>query len=143
MLQSDTAVKLEALTTASPQELKNHWEKLYRSTPPKGMSRKLVIRACAYRMQTKAYGGLRSSERRALVAHGSKDRSEVPVSDGGLQPGTRLVRDYQGISHVVDVVEDGFRWDNRTFTSLSAVARAITGTRWNGLVFFGLKKRGR
>ncbi len=142
MLQSNVNTELGSLGVASSQELREVWEKLYRSPPPKGMSMKLMIRACAYQVQVKAWGGLKSSDRKALKAHGLGDGGERPVGDGNPLKGTRLVREYRGVSQVVDIVPGGYRWKNQTYASLSAVARAITGTKWNGLVFFGLKKRG-
>ena len=117
------------------------WRALYRTQPPKGLSRRLLILAVAYRMQAKRYGGLTPAARRKLAGHGSggvsPDRSKSNVSIK-LAPGTRLIREWNGVTQVVDVEDGHFVWNGARYRSLSAVARAITGARWSGPRFFAL-----
>lgn len=113
------------------------------STPsPKGMSRKLLLLAIAYRIQTDAYGDLDAKTDRYLrgVVSGSLDTLSPRISaTPTLKPGMRLMREWNGRTHVVDVTETGLLWNGETYPSLSAIARAITGARWSGPRFFGLR----
>jgi len=117
------------------------WRQLYRAAPPKGSSRSLLIRAVAYGMQVKRYGGLKPAVRRQLrkVAAGGSARAVANLKSEKVAPGTRLIREWNGSSHVVEVVDGAFVWNGARYGSLSAVARAITGARWSGPRFFGLE----
>jgi hypothetical protein len=133
---------LEALRGLSREELKRAWQGLYGSTCPAHMSRILLLRALAYRMQEQALGGLDPATRRRL------DRATADLAAGRplaapapkIKPGTRLLREWQGVVHEVIVLERGVEYRDQTWPSLSAVAREITGTRWSGPRFFGLKE---
>ena len=137
--------RLAALKTTPTAELKSKWRELFDSEPPPFNRRYLETRL-AYRIQELAYGGLKPDTVRRLErigeepAGGDRRKSRLRAD---LTPivGTRLIRDWQGTEHVVTVTSDGFDWQGRPYKSLSAIARAITGTRWNGWVFFGLKSR--
>ena len=99
------------------------------------------------RSQELAYGGVRPETRARLEALGEQlDGGNVVLrrirADSRPLAGTRLLREWQGVEHAVTVLADGFEWEGRPYRSLSAIARAITGTRWNGRTFFGLKSRG-
>ena len=130
-------------------DLKAKWRELYGSAPPP-YNRKFLESRIGYRIQELAFGGLQPDTLRRLAAladelerdDGSRKRR---ARDGNeLAAGTRLVRQWRGVEHAVTVRADGFEYDGRPYKSLSAVARAITGTRWNGPLFFGLKQqRGR
>ena len=101
----------------------------------------------AYRIQELAYGGLKPETLRRLEILGEQYDSDNVTTrrirhDAKPVAGTRLVREYQGVEHTVTVLADGYEWEGRPYRSLSAIARAITGTRWNGLVFFGIKRQG-
>jgi Protein of unknown function (DUF2924) len=101
----------------------------------------------AYRIQELAYGGLKPVTVTRLETLGEKlDGGNITLrrirADDRPIAGTRLVREYQGVEHVVTVLADGFDYEGRPYRSLSAIARAITGTRWNGWTFFGLRSRG-
>ncbi len=113
------------------------WLTIYCSEPPKGISRHLLIRAIAYEIQAKRYGGLKPATGRRLkgIVNGTNSERKTPPR---LQPGARLVREWHGVSHVVEVTTDGFIWNGDRHRSLSAIARAITGARWSGPRFFGL-----
>ena len=130
---------LAKLAEASRQELVDLWNVAYGRPPPKGLSRRLLEYAAAYEMQAAAFGGLKPWVRRLLLsclAPDSAERASTPARK--LAPGTRLVREWNGRSHTVEVVAGGFVWNGKVHRSLSAAAYAITGARWSGPRFFGL-----
>jgi hypothetical protein len=138
--------RLAALKTAPIGELKQQWRELYGKEPPP-FSRSYIESRLAYRIQELAYGGLKPETRARLEALGEQvDGGNVVLrrirADSRPLPGTRLVREYDGVEHVVTVRPDDFEYAGRRYQSLSAIARAITGTRWNGWVFFGLRQPG-
>ncbi len=140
--------QLAALGTASTPALKAQWRALFGAEPPP-FSRPYLQSHLAYRIQELAYGGLRPETVQRLEALGERlDGGKPQVrrvrQDDRPIAGTRLVREYQGVEHTVSVLPDGYEWQGRPYRSLSAIARAITGTRWNGPSFFGLRnQRGR
>jgi len=130
--------QIALLNEFSHSELVVCWRKMYGSSPPKGISRRLLLLALAYRIQVEAYGALDSKTNRYLqaIAAGTQTAAQpLPA----LKPGMRLMREWNGRTHVVDVSEDGFLWNGEIHSSLSAIARAITGARWSGPRFFGLQ----
>ena len=139
--------RLAALQNADTPELKQQWRELFGKEPPPH-NRAYLRSRLAYRVQELAYGGLKPETLARLEALGEQlDGGNIVLRRirGNDKPiaGTRLVRQYQGVEHTVTVLADGYEWQGRPYRSLSAIARAITGTRWNGLVFFGLARRGR
>ena len=123
-------------------ELRQQWRALYKSEASPHLSRELLVRAVAYRMQEIAVGGLRPGQQRQLrqFARQLKENREEPIrARPELKPGTRLVRGWQGRTYEVLVFDGGFSWQGASYRSLSAVARRITGTPWSGPLFFGLK----
>lgn len=119
-------------------ELVAAWTKLYGKAPPKGISIRLLAGAIAYARQAKQHGGLSSrAPRRLAKLAGGAPVAEV-AAPRTLKPGARLVREWNGVSHTVEVVADGYVWKGERYRSLSAVARGITGARWSGPRFFGL-----
>lgn len=139
--------RLAALKTTPTPELKRQWRELFDSEPPP-FNRKYLISRLGYRIQELAHGGLKTETIRRLERLGEDldggDRKKSRVrADAMPIAGTRLIREWQGVEHVVTVTTDGFEWQGRPYRSLSAIARAITGTRWNGWVFFGLRRGGR
>jgi hypothetical protein len=143
---TDTVLaRLAALKTTPTPDLKRQWRDLFETEPPP-YNRRFLESRLAYRIQELAYGGLKPETVRRLEQLGEQlDGGNIAVRKvrGSDQPiaGTRLLRAYQGVEHTVTVLQDGYEWQGRPYKSLSAIARAITGTRWNGLVFFGLKNR--
>jgi hypothetical protein len=137
--------RLAALKTTSTRDLKAQWRDLFDSEPPP-FNRRYLESRLAYRIQELAYGGLKPDTIRRLERLGEEldggDRKKSRIR-ADMMPitGTRLLREWQGVEHVVTVTSDGFEWQGRPYKSPSAIARAITGTRWNGWVFFGLKNR--
>jgi hypothetical protein len=140
--------RLAALKTATTPDLKRQWRDLFDSEPPP-FNRRYLESRLAYRIQELHFGGLKPETIRRLERLGEEldggDRKKSRVrADAMPITGTRLIREWQGVEQVVTVTADGFEWQGRPFKSPSAIARAITGTRWNGWVFFGLKNhRGR
>ncbi len=133
--------EIDALADLTRAELVERWLTHYRTDPPKGISRSLLVRAIAYEIQAKRYGGLKPATDRRLraIANGTINGNHASrKASPTLQPGARLVREWNGVSHVVEVIEDGFIWNGDRHRSLSAIARAITGARWSGPRFFGL-----
>jgi hypothetical protein len=134
--------EIEELQEATSANLKERWRALYRSEPPRRISRDLLIRALAYRIQEKVLGGLTPSTRRLLtkVAADASARRPIQVApEPGLKPGTVLLREWHGNQHQVIVREDGIVFNGKQYKSLSQVAYRITGTKWSGPLFFGLK----
>ena len=148
MKDHDTVLaSIAALKTTPTAKLKEQWTALF-NTPPPPYNRRFLESRLAYRIQELAYGGLKPETVRRLEQLGEQldggniavrrvRGSDIPIA------GTRLIREYQGVEHTVTVMTDGYEWQGRPYKSLSAIARAITGTRWNGLLFFGLKNRRR
>ena len=123
-------------------ELRQHWRTLYKTEASPHLSRELLVRAVAYRMQEVALGGLRPAQQRRLrqYAQEFKKTGETRLrARPELKSGTRLVREWQGRSYEVLVIDDGFSWQGTHHRSLSAIARKITGTAWSGPLFFGVK----
>ena len=148
MTSPDTIpARLAALKTTPTPELKKQWRQLFETEPPP-FNRRYLESRLAYRIQELAYGGLKPETVKRLEALGEQldggDKRKRSIR-ADIRPiaGTRLIREFQGVEHVVTVLADGFEWQGRPYTSLSAIARAITGTRWNGWTFFGLKNHRR
>ena len=135
--------RLVALKTTPTPQLKEQWRQLFEGEPP-AFNRRYLESRLAYRIQELAYGGLKPETVRRLEKLGDEldggrvDVRKRPANDRPIS-GTRLIRDYQGIEHCVTVRDNDFEYQGRPYKSLSAIARAITGTQWNGLAFFGLK----
>lgn len=130
-----------ALNAASLTDLRERWQKQYGSLPSKHISRKLLIRALAFEAQVKAHGGLKASTRKRLtaIAMGEDPQPAKKKAQAGRpEPGTRLLREWHGKTCIVEVSGSGFVWEGEDYSSLSAVAHAITGAKWNGRRFFGL-----
>ena len=139
------AVNKEALSrlpTLDIGELRQQWRGLCKTQAPPNLSRELLVRAVAHRMQELALGGLRPEQQRQLlrIAQQFKQTGEATIrARPELKPGTRLMREWRGRTYDVLVLDDGFSWQNTRYRSLSALARKITGTAWSGPLFFGLK----
>jgi hypothetical protein len=133
---SDLAAKLARLEVLSSAELKAEWRALTRTPLPR-VSPSLLRLALAWEIQASVLGGYSRKVTRRLDQLAAGKTSTAPV-----RAGTRLVREWNGKVHVVTVGEDNvIRWNEGEYGSLSEVARAITGTRWSGPAFFGLKRK--
>jgi hypothetical protein len=120
--------------------LRARWRSLFGAPPPDGLTKDLIGRMIAYRIQEEAFGGLDRQTLKLMdrLARGGKPGSE---SIRRLKAGTVLVREHDGKRHAVTVVPGGFAWNGTIYPSLSSIARAITGTAWNGPRFFGLRTK--
>jgi hypothetical protein len=139
------ARQLAELESASTADLRARWERAYRHLAPKRASRDLLLRALAYHIQERAEGGLSKAalKRLAHLADPNSNDSRPPrPAPPRLRPGTRLVREWRGTVHQVTVLDEGFDYRAARYASLSHIAREITGTRWSGPLFFGLRKAG-
>ena len=144
-MSDSVLARLVSLKTASTTDLRSQWRQLFQTEPPPYNPRFLESRL-AYRVQELAFGGLKPETVKRLEALGERlDGGNITVrrnrADDRPIAGTRLIREWQGVEHVVTVRDDGYEYRGAPYKSLSAIARAITGTRWNGLVFFGLKRQ--
>ncbi len=139
------ARQLVELESASPAELRVQWEQTNKHPAPKRASRDLLLRALAYHIQDRAEGGLSKAalKRLAHLADPKGNDGRPPrLAPPRLRPGTRLIREWGGAVHQVTIGEDGFDYRGARYASLSRIAREITGTRWSGPLFFGLRKAG-
>ncbi len=134
--------RLALLPGMSKPELIDLWNELFKIPPPCQLRRNLLIKFVAYKMQEKVYGSLSPATRKRLSEFARKVSanptvvlSEVPR----IKPGIHLVRNWRGRSHRVIVLENGYEYAGKRYSSLSQVARLITGTRWSGPLFFGLR----
>lgn len=126
-------MKTEAeLSALSRDDLKKRWREIVGQAPPPRLGRGSMIRILACELQWKASAQNRAAIRRLL-------RKALATDSSSLSEGVRFVRDWNGVRHVVDVTEDGFLWNDQVWRSLSAIAREITGARWSGPRFFGVK----
>ncbi len=141
---AELEAKLTALTVVDGDGLRAEWRRLYRSHPPLHIRRDLLVLAIAWKLQEKVYGGLTAAQKRKLADIAEELKKGGNLSAGPairMKPGLRLVREWRGETHTVLVLEDGFEWNGKRRRSLSAIAWEITGTRWSGPLFFGLKPR--
>jgi DUF2924 family protein len=142
-MNNSVLAQLAVLPEKSTAELKQMWRDLYdRETPP--YNKPFLVKRLAYRIQELAYGGLSAraeakldrlidEEEARLNGKPAKRRGDRPIA------GTRLIREWHGVEHTATVLDDGYEYQGRRYKSLSAIARAISGTRWNGPAFFGLR----
>lgn len=136
--------ELAELKSLDLDALRLRWRKLTRRTAPPGLRRDLLMRLLAQELQTRAYGGLSRETARLLarLARASDPASLLAVQAATrLKPGTQLVREHAGALHTVTVTPDGYAWNGTHYASLSPIARIITGTRWSGPRFFGLRDK--
>ncbi|HWA84097.1 MAG TPA: DUF2924 domain-containing protein [Fimbriimonadaceae bacterium] len=136
--------RLTALKNAPASELKQQWRDLFETEPPP-YNRRFLESRLAYRIQELAYGGLKPETVKRLETMGeqlAKGKGAARVNQERRPiAGTRLIREWQGIEHCVTVRDADYEYAGRPYKSLSSIARAITGTRWNGWVFFGLRNQ--
>ena len=139
----DVAETLAWLSGLTIFELRGEWWRLHRAPPPMRLSRDLLIRGITYKLQERSLGGLSQSILRKL----ERPHTEVKTSDAckpaepiSLKPGTRLAREWRGVTHTVLVHANGVEWNGRRYRSLTIIAREITGAHWSGPRFFGLRK---
>ena len=143
-MSSHLGDKIAELQALDRPDLCARWEATFKRPAPKKISRDLLLRALAYHLQEQAEGGLtpRLRHRLAKLAGTTeRDPDFAPTPSPSFKPGTRLVREWKGEIHEIQILEEGFAWRGYRYTNLSRIAREITGTKWSGPLFFGLKKR--
>ena len=143
-MKTDISSKIAQLRTLSRQQLLDMWQKLYQKAAPHGIRRELIVPFLAYRMQENVYGSLKPSTRSELrhlarSLEKSAGATELKIRPR-LKPGTRLLRQWHGGTHEVVATASGYDYRGTSYRSLSKIACRITGTRWSGPAFFGLKK---
>ena len=116
------------------------WQRLFGGAVPPRMSQPVLRQLLAFELQVQKYGGLGAADRARLARIAA--RRSLPTARPTLKPGVRLLRTWNGVTHVVEVTADGYLWNGSRQRSLSAIARAITGTRWSGPRFFGMTEAG-
>lgn len=134
-------ITLDKLAEMPTDELKEEWERRY-AVPAPNLSPELLRMGIAYRLQEQKLGGVGRSTKsllRELATHPKEGERKGPPPRK-LTIGTRLVRDWHGVGHTVTVLENGFAYDGKEWRSLTAIAKAITGSHWNGPRFFGLSE---
>jgi hypothetical protein len=138
--EAEVRVEVERLRSLGKDELRVQWARLFGKVPPPALTKDLLGRMIAWRIREKFYGGHDKATLRLLdgLARGEVAKR---ATEPRLRPGTVLMREHGGMRHTVTVTPDGFVWQDRTYPRLSAVARAITGTSWNGRRFFGLRMK--
>ena len=140
---NDLSQHMAALNGLTAQQLRDEWRRLYRGQPPR-LSRDLLIRSIAYRMQELAYGGLSKATQRTLATMTRELEANGNVSvapDLRVRSGARLVREWRGRTHTVSVTNDGFEYLGNTYASLTKIAQEITSAHWSGPRFFGLNRK--
>lgn len=139
----DITEQLAQLRSMSRQQLLDLWEKCYQKPAPTGFKRDLMVPFLAYRIQENAFGGLKSSTRSQLrgIARRMENSSasKQHICHPRIKSGTRILRKWRGETHEVVVTESGYEYRQTGYKSLSEIARKITGTRWSGPAFFGLR----
>ena len=137
--------EIARLVDRSTQELRHTWRTMYHTGPPLGLSRDLIIRGLADKLQQRAHGGTsRALQRRLGILAGEFEKGAGSFDPGGvLKTGASLVRRWRGHTHIVLVGEDGFGYDGQRYRSLSVIAERITGAHWSGPRFFGVNQRAR
>jgi hypothetical protein len=129
--------EIDRIRSLGLDDLRTLWRTTFRSSPPKGFTKDLVARFICWHIQEQAFGGLDPATAKVLDGFARGDKRP----DRRLKVGAVLVREYQGERHTVTIVPGGYVWRESTYASLSTIARAITGTAWNGPRFFGLRTR--
>jgi hypothetical protein len=136
--------RLDSLSKVNKTALCGLWQELFKNKPPLKMRKGLIVRVIAYRLQEQAFGGLNNTQVRRLrqLASALEANPKATVSSRPLiKPGTRLVREWKQQVHTVEADAEGFLYRGAHYESLSEIARLITGTRWSGPLFFGLKAK--
>jgi hypothetical protein len=138
---ADIDGEIDRIRSLDVNTLRADWQATFGRLPPDTLTKDLIGRMVAYRIQERSFGGLDRQCRKLLDQVARGEKAELSLNRR-LKPGAVLVREYQGELHTVTVVPDGFVWREVTYPSLSSIARAITGTAWNGHRFFGLREAG-
>ena len=130
------AAEIARLESLAIEHLREEWRRLHQTPPPRRLSRDILLRGITYKLQENVFGGLSKAILRKLQGSASPVTKRRPRPS--FKPGTRLVREWHGVTHTVVILADGVEWRGQRYRSLSVVAREITGAHWSGPRFFGL-----
>lgn len=130
--------EIARIRTLTIDDLRAHWRKTFRKEVPEALTKDLIARMLIWHVQAQAFGGHDRVTLKTLESY-AKGRPLAARAVRHLGPGTELVREYKGERHTVTAMSDGFAWRGATYQSLTTIAREITGTKWNGPRFFGLR----
>ena len=142
-MQETLSAQIEALTTLNKVQLLAIWVEHFSTDPPSKLRKELMVPVLAYRMQEKEFGGLSHAARRRLREVAASLKTDKPSQerpDSAPQTGTRLLRVWRGETHEVIATGSGYQYRGQSYSSLSRIARQITGTQWSGPLFFGVRK---
>ncbi len=139
---------IQELQNLSREELAGKWQKVFKTVPPTHYGKLFLLKHLAWRLQAKKHGelSLQSKKKLEKLAAELAENKELSIKNITtyqsieVKAGTKLIREYQGKKHEVTALEKGFEHNGKKYNSLSAIANEITGTRWNGKIFFGVKK---
>ena len=148
MIESESELRayLRRLAELGAPDLRAEWTRIYDRPAPRRISKDLLIRGIAYRAQERMYGGLKPATVKKLkeIAAALKDGHNLPEAPKReLHPGARLIREWAGKTHIVEVVPEGFAWSGKTYRSLTQIAHLITGAHRSGPRFFGMRDKRR
>ncbi len=135
---TELSARIAAIAELPLDDLRASWRAEFRREPPKGLYRDLLVRTLAWRLQEKVYGGHDKATLKLLDAY-ARGKGDSPMFRR-LKAGTVLIREYQGTRHTVTITPEGYLWQEKTYTSLTPIAREITRVNWNGPRFFGLRE---
>lgn len=144
MKEKDLELEIARLRGLELPVLRAFWEGHYGRVAPRTLRREMLIRSILWQIQAKVLGGLKPATRKYLLAVADAAHSKTkpaPAPPLRIRAGTKLIRVWQNRTHTVTALDEGFEWQGKRYRSLSQIARAMTGTRWNGLVFFGVKRK--
>jgi DUF2924 family protein len=139
LMKESVSDRLRALLAHPRAELSPLWKQFFQAASPPELRSGLMVRVLSYRMQEQCCGGLSAKSRRRLHELARALEKGTISSIASIKPGTRLVREWRGQTHVVTVEEKGYEYKGSHYESLSEIARLITGTRWSGPLFFGTR----
>ena len=129
--------QIDNLASCDVETLRRQWTELYCLAPLPRISKELLVRGIAYRLQEQEYGGLSLQTRQRIARLGKEFQKSGQITPVCIRAGTKLIREWKGKTHEVEVLQEGFTWNGKRYRSLSEIARTITGTRWSGPRFFG------
>lgn len=135
----EIAVQIDEIQSLNKDQLRQRWEVMFKKPVPEALTKDLLARMIAYRIQEKAFGGLNRETEKILESYVRGDKAPIPQRR--MKSGTVLLREYQGVRHTVTVADGGFIWNDKKYDSLTMIAKEITGSSWNGPRFFGLREK--
>jgi len=137
--QQEIAAQIDEIRFLNKDELRQRWKAMFKKPVPEALTKDLLVRMIAYRIQEKAFGGLDRETEKLFESYARGDKASA--TQRRMKSGTVLLREYKGVRHTVTVADGGFIWNDKKYASLTMIAKEITGTSWNGPKFFGLRQK--